>query len=91
VKVIQLTALTYAELRAKLRGAGLGHLITGFATGEVINLGRVHVAMDPSPPVKEIPIESAPLVLYFKDAAERADFVLVIREAKPGMAEMVVP
>ncbi len=32
-----------------------------------------------------------PVVLYFADANEREGFIAAVKEAKPGMAEYVVP
>lgn len=42
------------------------------------------------PPVKEL-AGTKPLILYFANEQNRAEFVALVHEAKPGMAQMVVP
>lgn len=32
-----------------------------------------------------------PLILYFPTEADRAEFIALVKEAKPGMAEFVIP
>ena len=34
---------------------------------------------------------ACPLVLYFPTDADRAEFIALVKEAKPGMAEFVIP